>query len=108
MRMQVMPTDASSVRRSAILQNAFSDPLWKASLLRLRTLHLPGGPFVVERELALWQAALDSTHVDIGLLGYYRANISTMDLGWYQHLAMESLYHNAGVERAATAESRAA
>jgi len=98
---------AQAIRRLAIMQYVLGDPGWKESLLRLRTLPLNTSPFQTERELTMWRLALENrpnpTQVD-----RLSAQIKRLDLAWYEHLALEALYRNAGMREAARREADAA
>lgn len=106
-RLAAVQPRARNIRRLALMQHALGEPDWKASLLRLRTLPLSTTPFQAERELAMWRQALEERPKPEQVESL-RAQIEELDLGWYEHLALEALYRNAGRPAEARAEADAA
>jgi membrane protease YdiL (CAAX protease family) len=91
-------------RRLAVLQRALGDSRWPQTLHRLRT-QTTRAPFEVERELALWRRVLGEERVPPADVETLRAGIRAQRLGWYEHLALEALYENAGLNSEAERES---
>lgn len=100
--------DPLFIRRLAILQRAFGDPGWKNSLILLRDLPTKGSAFETERELALWQRAFDTQPLQASEVVQLRGQIASLGLGWFEHLALETLYQNANMQEEARGEMLAA
>jgi membrane protease YdiL (CAAX protease family) len=90
-------------RRLALTQFTFGDPEWRSSLLRLQSLPGTGSTFETEHELAMWQQVLDG-NVGADTAATLARQISKLELGWYEHLALESLYRRAGMAGQADTE----
>lgn len=97
-----------SVRQLAIMQRIMRDPGWRASLMRLPALMHTRSPFEAERELAMWHEAFGADKIRSSRVNLLHGRISRLDLGWYEHLAMEVVYKSAGMDDAAQEESDAA
>jgi membrane protease YdiL (CAAX protease family) len=84
-----------SIRRLALTQYVFADPGWRDSLLRLRSVPHSGPTFDTERELSRWGQVLGGTisPAEVPADEYF---IRSLNLGWYEHLALEALYRRAG------------
>lgn len=120
-RLSRLVHEPNSVRQLALIQHRLSDPNWEATLLRLRDLPsvLPSSaaagirqtadsPFDTDRELAMWRQVLDEAPVSRNVVPALREEIRAMKLGWYEHIALVSLYRNAGMTAEASAEIRTA
>lgn len=108
--MRPTPQGPHFLRILAVMQAAFGDEGWRQSFLRLPEVSPPGATWETERELALWKAAFDpaqtvSTAQEADRLA---TGIRSKNLGWYEHLALEQMYHRRGMESEAQHESQAA
>jgi membrane protease YdiL (CAAX protease family) len=103
---QINPS-AGVLRRLAIMQYTLGDAAWKATLLRIRQLPSTSTPADAEHELALWRNVLEG-HPGPAEAERIRARIQEMELGWFQHLALETLYARSGMLKEARKEKEAA
>src|SRR5207249_3395364 len=81
-----------ALRQIAILQHALSDGEWRDTLRRLSTSPRYASWIEAQRELASWHEALEAEPVGTLEAARVDARIRAMDLGWFGHLASESLY----------------
>jgi membrane protease YdiL (CAAX protease family) len=96
-----------SIRRLAICLFMIGDERWKSALQRLSIAPSNRSSAAVERELALWQSALNGNASSDQVREFERA-VHRMELGWYAHIALEALYRGAGLETEAVNEARLA
>jgi membrane protease YdiL (CAAX protease family) len=85
-------------RRLLILESPGNRP---KVLKKLSSLDRSASP----AEIAMWKAIyLSSGSLSRDNVNTYRSLIDSLDLGWYRHLALHSLYQRAGIKDRATAE----
>jgi membrane protease YdiL (CAAX protease family) len=106
-RLAELEPSVHMLRRLAIMQYVLGDAGWKASLLRMRELPSRPAPADAEHELALWRSAFEG-HPSTMEIRRLRAGIQGMELGWFQHLALEVLYSRSGMAKEAAMERSAA
>ena len=97
-----------AVRRLAIMQAELGDTHWSQTLMRLGTTRDSAGALTTERELALWHSVLGTRPIPISAVAELRQRIEAMNLGWYRHIALESLYSRAAMSADAHHEVEAA
>lgn len=107
-RLADMNPTQRAYRRLALMQHAMGDEGWRATLLRMRDLPGAASPFDVQQELAMWRDVLEADPIKRYRIPALRSQIESLDLGWYQHLALEALYRKGGDYDAAQSQITAA
>ncbi len=102
-----------AIRQLAIVQHWLLDPRWSQTLLMLRTARPDKSDqevisaFSIERELSWWGLVL-ACHPQSQDIATFRTLFARNQLGWFEHLALESAYRNGSMQNEANRESQLA
>jgi membrane protease YdiL (CAAX protease family) len=91
---ELNPTRAA-LRRLAVMQAYVGDSAWQQTVIRLRTALDTGTSFQADAEIALWNRVLGRGS-SRRWLEQDITSLQQMGLGWYEHVAAELAYRNAG------------
>ncbi len=95
-------------RRLIIISYALREPEWRAAIQQIPHAIRIGQKLPLPREMYFWQTVYNQPHIKPSQVPELKQLLGEMRLGWYSHLALQTIYRKSGNKRQAAKEQEAA
>ncbi|MCL5283592.1 MAG: CPBP family intramembrane metalloprotease [Armatimonadetes bacterium] len=95
-------------RRLIIISYALHQPEWRAAIREIPHAIRIGQKLPLPQEMYFWQTVYNQPHIKLSQVPELTHLLAEMRLGWYSHLALETIYRKSGDKQQAASEHEAA